>query len=121
MNPRKRKIEQNHVNDHNHKARKNYGEDNIDGASNFLTDQTHKNKHPPKNDKQNAGAATNYHAGEATNSKNLSIVTEADKKKHEAEQKRQESMRKKRQEFKEKKMIIKSGLTGVVSIEMFCR
>lgn len=56
-----------------------------------------------------------FPAGDAGYSKNLTTVTETDKKKYEAERKRMESMKKKRQEFKEKQMIIKTGLTGVVS------
>lgn len=38
------------------------------------------------------------------------------KKKQESDAKRLESMKRKRQEFKEKKMMIKTGLTGIVSM-----
>lgn len=44
----------------------------------------------------------------------MDTTTTLQNKKVEAERKRMESMKKKRQEFKEKKMIIKTGLTGVV-------
>lgn len=43
-------------------------------------------------------------------------ISEVLKKKQDADKKRMESIRKKRQEFKEKKLIIKTGLVGVVSI-----
>lgn len=118
MNPRKRKIEQqNHGSDHNHRPGKHFREDNItDEGSSCIKNHKKKTKRPPRDDKQNMEVSSKYYAGDATNSKNLSVISEADKKKHEAEMKRLEAMKKKRQEFKEKKIIIKSGLTGIVSI-----
>lgn len=91
MNPRKRKIELGHANEAFSKTRK----------------QKEGKIHTE---------ATSYNAGDTVDGKHAPVVeTEADKKKHEAEKKRLESMKKKRQEFKEKQMIIKTGLTGVVS------
>ncbi|KAJ8717302.1 hypothetical protein PYW08_005701 [Mythimna loreyi] len=117
LNPRKRQIEQqNHVSEDNHRVGKHFKEDTIMDVGSFTNNNKLKTKRF-RDDKQNSELTNNYHAGDATNSKNLSIVTEADKKKHEAEKKRQESMKRKRQEFKEKKMIIKSGLTGVDKVQ----
>lgn len=104
LNPRKRKIEVNHINEGNRIRR--HSKDDPLANETSLNDHKHKIKRNLKDSKHND-------AGDATDGKNLSIVTEADKKKHEAEKKRLESMKKKRQEFKEKQMIIKTGLTGV--------
>uniref|UniRef100_A0A2A4JLV8 RRM domain-containing protein n=1 Tax=Heliothis virescens TaxID=7102 RepID=A0A2A4JLV8_HELVI len=107
LNPRKRKIEQNHAIETN-KQRKHI-KDHVVPNESTINDHKHKTKRNRKDSKHN----DNFHAGDAVDGRNLSLVTEADKKKHEAEKKRQESMIKKRQEFKEKQMIIKTGLTGV--------
>lgn len=106
LNPRKRKAEQNHDQEHNHRTKKH---ENIVEEWNVLHDKQKTKKY------QRDGS--HLLSGDTADSKNLSVATEADKRKHEAEKKRLESMKKKRQEFKEKKMIIKSGLTGVDKVQ----
>ncbi|KAH9642504.1 hypothetical protein HF086_008914 [Spodoptera exigua] len=107
LNPRKRKADESHVKDHNHRTNKL---DNNQDDWNNIHDSKQKNKKHQRD-------GSNLLAGDAADNKNLSAATEADKRKHEAEKKRLESMKKKRQEFKEKKMIIKSGLTGVDKVQ----
>lgn len=94
LNPRKRKIEHGHSNEATLKNNRH------------IAGKTH-----------SEGTSDHHNAGDTVDGKHTpALEAEADKRKYEAEKKRLESMKKKRQEFKEKQMIIKTGLTGVVSM-----